>query len=187
MDCSERPIEPPAIIEDHRPPADWPQGGEVSFRDVRMRYRPELEDVLNGVTFTIKSKEKIGIVGRTGSGKSSLLIALFRMRDLTGGNIVIDDIDAQSVGLFDLRSRMTVIPQDPVMFSGTLRSNLDPFTQHTDVEIWEVVEWVQLKERISEREGQLAAVVSECMHPNNVHIHLFHLFHLSPYIMCLCV
>jgi ATP-binding cassette, subfamily C (CFTR/MRP), member 1 len=117
-------------------PESWPQYGSITFDNVQMRYRAELPLVLKGLSMQVKGGERIGIVGRTGAGKSSIMSALFRLTELSGGQIRIDDIDIATVGLHDLRSRLAIIPQDPTLFKGTIRSNLDPFHQHTDLELW---------------------------------------------------
>ncbi|KAL1967659.1 hypothetical protein VTN77DRAFT_2916 [Rasamsonia byssochlamydoides] len=123
---------------------DWPQKGEIVFHDVHMRYRPQLPLVLDGFDLHVKPGERIGIVGRTGAGKSSITIALFRMVELTEGSIEIDGIDIRTVGLQNLRSRVSIIPQDPTLFAGTVRSNLDPFNSHTDLELWSALRQAQL-------------------------------------------
>jgi ATP-binding cassette, subfamily C (CFTR/MRP), member 1 len=115
----------------------WPTAGAIEMRSVKMRYREGLPLVLRGLTLTVNSREKVGIVGRTGAGKSSLLTALLRLVELEGGEILIDGVNIAKIGLNTLRSVMAVIPQDPVLFSGTVRSNLDPFGKYTDGEIWE--------------------------------------------------
>ena len=114
----------------------WPEKGRITFSDVHMRYRPGLPLVLNGLTMDIQGGERIGIVGRTGAGKSSIMSALFRLIELSSGTITIDGVDIASVGLHDLRTRLAIIPQDPTLFKGTIRSNLDPFEEHTDLELW---------------------------------------------------
>ncbi|KFB46633.1 hypothetical protein ZHAS_00014538 [Anopheles sinensis] len=126
-------------------PRDWPEHGQVEFRDFQVRYREGLELVLRGISFTVNGGEKVGIVGRTGAGKSSLTLALFRIIEAAGGSICIDGHDISKLGLHALRSRLTIIPQDPVLFSGTLRINLDPFNAHSDDDIWKALEHAHLK------------------------------------------
>lgn len=123
----------------------WPQKGIVEFQNFQVRYREGLDLVLKGIDFSVKSQEKIGIVGRTGAGKSSLTLALFRIIESAGGKIVIDDIDIAKIGLHSLRSRLTIIPQDPVLFSGSLRMNIDPFNSYPDDAIWTALEQSHLK------------------------------------------
>ncbi|KAL6466397.1 hypothetical protein MHYP_G00242010 [Metynnis hypsauchen] len=135
-----------AWIAEERPPDGWPSEGRVRFEDYKVRYRPELELVLHGITCDIRSNEKIGIVGRTGAGKSSLTNCLFRIMEAAEGRILIDGVDIARLGLHDLRSRLTIIPQDPVLFSGTLRMNLDPFEKFSDEDIWKVLELAYLKD-----------------------------------------
>lgn len=126
-------------------PVNWPESGRVEFRDFQVRYREGLDLVLRGITFTVQGGEKVGIVGRTGAGKSSLTLALFRIIESAGGSIIIDGQDISKLGLHSLRSRLTIIPQDPVLFSGTLRINLDPFDTHSDEDIWRALEHAHLK------------------------------------------
>lgn len=128
------PQEAAGIIEDSRPPAAWPAKGKVEVRDLVLRYAPELPPVLHGISFSVQPGEKVGIVGRTGSGKSTTALAFFRFVEFDGGSIHIDDVDIGKIGLYDLRSRLTIIPQNAVLFSGTIRDNLDPFGQHSDEE-----------------------------------------------------
>ncbi|KZF24766.1 P-loop containing nucleoside triphosphate hydrolase protein [Xylona heveae TC161] len=114
----------------------WPEQGEILFDNVQMRYRDGLPLVLHGFSLHVQGGERIGIVGRTGAGKSSIMSTLFRLVELSGGSITIDGLDIAKVGLQDLRSRLAIIPQDPTLFRGTIRSNLDPFSEHTDLELW---------------------------------------------------
>ncbi|WIA32238.1 hypothetical protein OEZ86_003085 [Tetradesmus obliquus] len=129
-------------------PAGWPAAGAISVRDLKLRYRPGLPLVLRGVSFEVSPGEKVGLVGRTGSGKSSLLLALFRMVEVEPGSILIDGVDIRSLGLKQLRSQMSIIPQDPFMFSGSVRSNLDPFSSYDEPDLWRVLDAVGLKDTI---------------------------------------
>ncbi|KAG8946658.1 hypothetical protein FRC04_011552 [Tulasnella sp. 424] len=131
--------ETPHIIDNNRPPPEWPNNGALQFRDVIMKYRPSLPPVLKGITMEIKGGEKIGVVGRTGAGKSSLMIALYRIVELSGGSISLDGIDISTIGLRDLRSKISIIPQDPLLFSGTVRSNLDPFSHYDDAKLYDAL------------------------------------------------
>lgn len=116
--------------------SSWPEKGEIVFDDVQMRYRDGLPLVLKGLSMHVRAGERIGVVGRTGAGKSTIMSTLFRLVELSGGSISIDGINIAKIGLNDLRSRLAIIPQDPTLFRGTIRSNLDPFNQHTDLELW---------------------------------------------------
>ncbi|XP_012937343.1 multidrug resistance-associated protein 1 isoform X1 [Aplysia californica] len=147
------------VIEGKRPSAEWPEKGVVKFKDYKVRYREGLDLVLKGIDCEIKSGEKIGIVGRTGAGKSSLTLALFRIIEAAGGSISVDGIDISTIGLHDLRSKLTIIPQDPVLFSGTLRMNLDPFENRTDEDIWSALEHAHLKTFVS---GLAEGLLFEC-------------------------
>ncbi len=143
-----------------KPPEDWPSKGEICLEDVSFRYASDLPLVLNNLSFSVRPSEKIGIVGRTGAGKSSLLSVLYRLAK-PSGSITIDGVDTKSIGLHDLRKKMSIIPQDPVLFSGTMRYNLDPFEEYSDAELWKVLEQVQLKPEVEGLEGQLSGEVSE--------------------------
>jgi len=142
-------IEHEGPFETERDLANWPSAGKIDFVDVNLRYRPNLPLVLRGVSFAINAKEKVGIAGRTGAGKSSLAVALFRLTEIDDGKILIDDEDTASVGLTKLRSRLSIIPQDPVLFIGTIRYNLDPFDQHTDEKLWLALEKAYMKDVIA--------------------------------------
>ncbi|KAF9999988.1 hypothetical protein BGZ79_006427 [Entomortierella chlamydospora] len=158
--------EPPAVIEGRRPPAAWPTGGSIEVKDLEMKYAPDLETVLRGISFDVAPRQKVGVVGRTGSGKSTLALSLFRFVEPVGGSIHIDGINICDIGLDDLRSRLTIIPQDPMLFTGTIRSNLDPFGDHDDNELWEALRRVHLvgsgqeSAAVSDNEGDDSNVIS---------------------------
>ncbi|XP_067675074.1 multidrug resistance-associated protein 1-like [Haliotis asinina] len=137
--------EPAWDIPERRPTHDWPDAGVVKFLDYSTRYREGLDLVLKGVTCTVHSGEKVGIVGRTGAGKSSLTLSLFRLIEAEGGEINIDGVDVSTLGLHDLRSKLTILPQDPLLFAGSLRGNVDPFNQYSDSQIWRALEQAHLK------------------------------------------
>jgi len=126
-----------------------------------MRYRPGLPPVLKNVSLTINPREKIGIVGRTGAGKSSMMLILFRMVEIYEGEVIIDGQNIKQYGLHDLRSRLAIIPQDPVLFSGTVRFNLDPFEEYTDKEIWEALAKVHLRDAVLSQKDDLSSLVAE--------------------------
>ncbi|XP_051165172.1 ATP-binding cassette subfamily C member 4-like [Leptopilina boulardi] len=143
-----------------KPPINWPQDGRVEFKNVSLSYHPSGAPVLRNINFQVASREKIGIVGRTGAGKSSLTSALFRLSYLTG-EIYIDGIATSDLGLHDVRSNISIIPQEPLLFTGTLRSNLDPFENYSDDELWQALDEVELKEFIKSSNAGLDAKVSD--------------------------
>ncbi|CAH1406919.1 unnamed protein product [Nezara viridula] len=141
--------------------ADWPEEGKVEFLDYTVRYREGLDLVLKGLNLSVKGGEKIGIVGRTGAGKSSVTLSLFRIIEAAGGKILIDGVDISTLGLHALRAHLTIIPQDPVLFSGTLRMNLDPFGNYNDEQVWRALELSHLKAFVKELPAGLQHEVSE--------------------------
>ncbi|KAJ3185467.1 hypothetical protein HDU87_000088 [Geranomyces variabilis] len=159
------PSEPPAIVENYRAPPVWPSEGQITVKDLVIRYNPQGPDVLRGLSFTTGKSEKIGVVGRTGAGKSTLSLAFLRIVPIVSGTIEIDGIDIGKLGLKDLRTRLTIVPQDPVLFEGTIRSNLDPLDAHTDAEIWSAVRDVGLVESL-ERNGAAAAAAATAAPPS---------------------
>ncbi|KAF9610290.1 hypothetical protein IFM89_021851 [Coptis chinensis] len=155
------PSEPPLVIEAHKPNDDWPSEGEIDINDLQVRYAPQMPLVLRGLTCTIPGGMKTGVVGRTGSGKSTLIQTLFRIVEPATGQILIDGLNISTIGLHDLRSRLSIIPQDPTMFEGTVRSNLDPLEEHTDEQIWEALDKCQLGNEVRKKEGKLDSTVTE--------------------------
>ncbi|KAJ2961221.1 hypothetical protein NQZ79_g3555 [Umbelopsis isabellina] len=135
--------EAPAITTP-RPPSSWPHEGNIEVRNLHARYSDDLDPVLRGISFNVKSRERVGIVGRTGSGKSTIALSIFRFIEALEGTILIDGLDIAKIGTSDLRRSMSIIPQDPVLFSGTLRTNLDPFDTYSDEEIYMVLKRVHL-------------------------------------------
>ena len=151
--------EPPRVTQ-LRPPPKWPSEGRIEMRNVQLRYR-DGPLVLRGVDLVVRPHEKVGIVGRTGAGKSTMMIALFRITDLCGGSIEIDGVDLGKLGLDDVRRALCIIPQDPVLFSASIRFNLDPFNEFSDEEIWSVIEQVELKQVVENMPRQLEDDVYE--------------------------
>uniref|UniRef100_A0A673JRB1 ABC-type glutathione-S-conjugate transporter n=1 Tax=Sinocyclocheilus rhinocerous TaxID=307959 RepID=A0A673JRB1_9TELE len=141
--------EAPWTIEDSPLPSDWPRSGSIGFQEYGLQYRRGLDWALKEISLSVNEREKVGIVGRTGAGKSSLALGIFRILEAAKGKIFIDGINIAEVGLHELRSRITIIPQDPVLFSGSLRMNLDPFDGYTDEEVWRALELAHLKNFVS--------------------------------------
>ncbi|CAL5382544.1 unnamed protein product [Camellia sinensis] len=158
---SKIPSEAPLVIEDCRPPNNWPDFGTICFRNLQIRYAEHLPSVLKHITCTFPGRKKVGVVGRTGSGKSTLIQAIFRIVEPKEGSIIIDDVDISKIGLHDLRSRLSIIPQDPTMFEGTVRGNLDPLEQYSDNKIWEVLDKCQLGDLVRAKEEKLDSTVVE--------------------------
>ncbi|KAF9120412.1 Canalicular multispecific organic anion transporter 2 [Mortierella sp. 14UC] len=175
IEYSEKPTEAPTVTGVHLP-EKWPQQGRVVFKNYSARYREGLDLVVKDISFSVEPAEKVGIVGRTGAGKSSLTLALFRIIEAAdsywarasdpsaefspplestmfasdaGGSIEIDGIDISTLGLRDLRQHLAIIPQEPTLFAGTLRQNLDPFSEHSDADLWQALDRAHLKDHIS--------------------------------------
>ncbi|KAL3648023.1 Multidrug resistance-associated protein 4 [Castilleja foliolosa] len=147
--------------KDILPPLNWPTQGNVELKNLQVRYRPDTPLVLKGISLSITGGEKIGVVGRTGGGKSTLIQVLFRLVEPSAGKIIIDGIDISVLGLHDLRSRFGIIPQEPVLFEGTVRSNVDPTGLYSDDEIWKSLERCQLKDVVSAKSGKLDSAVAD--------------------------
>ncbi|XP_075235400.1 ATP-binding cassette sub-family C member 4-like [Lycorma delicatula] len=153
----EPPLESPP---DKKSPKSWPSGGKIVFSSVFLQYNLNDAPVLKNLSFTVKSGEKVGIVGRTGAGKSSLISALYRLTDLKG-EIFIDNVETSTIGLHELRSKISIIPQEPILFSGTMRANLDPFDEFSDDILWNALKEVELKDLVKELPEGLNAKMSE--------------------------
>ncbi|XP_027351866.1 ABC transporter C family member 14-like [Abrus precatorius] len=151
--------EAPWKIADRTPPENWPSQGSIELNNLQVRYRPNTPLILKGISLNIEGGEKIGVVGRTGSGKSTLIQVLFRLIEPSAGKIIVDGINICTVGLHDLRSRLGIIPQEPVLFQGTVRSNIDPLGLYSEEEIWKSLERCQLKEVVASKPEKLEASV----------------------------
>lgn len=163
------PEEAPYLITENTPPKEWPQEGAVAFENVNLSYRPELPLVLKDVSFDVKPMEKIGICGRTGAGKSSIMTALYRLSELQSGRIIIDGIDISKLGLKDLRSKLSIIPQDPVLFRGSIRKNLDPFGDYPDETLWDALR----------RSGLIEGSKLQAVKEQDKNLPTLHKFHLD--------
>ena len=139
----------------------WPSIPTIQFKDVSARYREGLPLVLKDLSFNVKANEKVGIVGQTGAGKSSVTLALFRMINMDSGQIFIDDVDIATIGLHCLRNKLTIIPQEPVLFAGSLRMNLDPFEAYSDEELWKVLKMSHLSNFVKSLKDGLQHEISE--------------------------
>jgi ATP-binding cassette, subfamily C (CFTR/MRP), member 1 len=157
----ETPHEEPWVIEQTQPKKTWPEDGNIIFDDYSVRYREELPLVLEGIRCNIRPGEKVGVVGRTGAGKSSLTLALFRILESNMGKIIIDQIDIKQIGLHDLRKKLTIIPQDPVLFAGSLKINLDPFEHYSDEQLWTALNNSHLADFVKSQEKGLEFQCSE--------------------------
>uniref|UniRef100_A0A8C9SGB7 ABC-type glutathione-S-conjugate transporter n=1 Tax=Scleropages formosus TaxID=113540 RepID=A0A8C9SGB7_SCLFO len=146
---ADTPKEAPWAMEDVSLPASWPHTGAIELQEYGLQYRKGLEWAVKDISLCIQEREKVGIVGRTGAGKSSLALGIFRILEAAKGDIFIDGVNIAEIGLHDLRSRITIIPQDPVLFSGTLRMNLDPFNSYSDDDVWSALEFAHLKDFVS--------------------------------------
>jgi ATP-binding cassette subfamily C (CFTR/MRP) protein 1 len=154
--------EAPPIIPDNRPASSWPSKGEIDVRALEVRYRPDLPPVLCGISVRVNAGERVGIVGRTGAGKSTIMTSLFRLVEASSGSILIDGVDISKIGLHDLRSKLSIIPQDPILFSGTVRYNLDPFNEFSDADVWDCLNRAgELGSTISALPDKLEAPVAE--------------------------
>lgn len=141
-------------------PKDWPANGKIEFQNVSLKYNENDPYVLKSLNFTVQSKEKVGIVGRTGAGKSSTISALFQLYNMEG-SILLDEVDSTKIPLDQVRNKISIIPQEPVLFSGTMRKNLDPFEEYSDEVLWNALEQVELKDAISELPAGLNSNVTE--------------------------
>lgn len=142
--------------------AAWPSQGSIEFESVTLRHRPSLPPALNGFTLKCASGTHTGIVGRSGAGKSTIAVALFRLHELESGRCLIDGVDLAPLGLASVRARaVAIIPQEPLLFKGTVRRSLDPWEQHTDNELWAALKSVDMARAVSEMDGAFAAASEE--------------------------
>eukprot|EP00899_Mesostigma_viride_P029749 jgi/Mesvir1/995/Mv17535-RA.1 len=162
LEYTQLPQEAALEVPDQRPPPGWPHAGAISIQNLTVRYYEDLPPVLTGVSVDIPAGSKCGIVGRTGAGKSSLMLALFRLMEPLTGRMVIDGVDTSKIGLHDLRRKIAAIPQNPILFGNSLRFNLDPFREYTEEDTWKALAAVQLKGKVSQLEGGLDGTLSEC-------------------------
>lgn len=154
-----------------RPPREWPMAGYIQFNNVSLRYRPNLPLVLKDLNFGVYPGEKLGICGRTGAGKSSIMTGIYRLNELDSGSITIDGLDISEMGLRDLRSKLLIIPQDPVLFCGTIRKNLDPFSQYNDDILWDSLR----RSGLIDEEVLLKVRATRLVDNNYDSLHKFHL------------
>ncbi|CAM9243656.1 unnamed protein product [Choristocarpus tenellus] len=155
------PQEAPATIEDRCPPPNWPSEGALSVRNLTLKYPSTETPVIEGMSFDVEPYTRVGIVGRTGAGKSSLMTVLFRLVEPQPGSVVeIDGVDTLSMGLEDLRSKLAIVPQDPILFRGTVRSNMDPFGDYSDAAMWDALRQAHIDTSISSS-GGLDAPIGE--------------------------
>ncbi|WVZ86891.1 hypothetical protein U9M48_033606 [Paspalum notatum var. saurae] len=161
MQYSRIPSEAPLIVDHYRPPNSWPEAGTINIRSLEVRYAEHLPSVLRNISCTIPGRRKVGIVGRTGSGKSTFIQALFRIVEPRQGTIEIDNVDICKIGLHDLRGRLSIIPQDPTMFEGTVRGNLDPLNEYSDHRMWEILDKCQLGDIVRQSPKKLDSTVVE--------------------------
>jgi ABC-type multidrug transport system fused ATPase/permease subunit len=155
------PPEPPWEVAEHAAPASWPREGRVEFAAAVLRYRPELPPALNGLSFSVAPGERLGIVGRTGAGKSTIAAALLRLRDLCSGAITLDGLDLARMGLADVRRGVCAIPQEPLLLTGSLRANLDPSGALADAEVWDALRAVRMAQPVAALAGGLDAPVAD--------------------------
>ena len=148
-------------VKEVRPNDDWPRNGEIEFVDYSTRYREGTKLILKDLSFKVDSLEKVGIVGRTGAGKSTITLSLFRIIEPVNGRILIDNLDISQIGLHDLRSKLSIIPQDAVLFTGSIRFNLDPFDKHSDDEIYESLEHAHLIDFVNTLEDGIQHKIAE--------------------------